>query len=734
MKSISLGGEWTLRGRNQATLEGELQLTASVPGLAQLELSKAGYVPDDLFMGENIKSLEAYEKYEWWYERSFEAPKERKNVFLVFEGVDCIAEYFLNGDKIGESKNSFISHEFEVGSYLKDGENTLTVHIKSPIIESYSKDYTAKVLFSRDNHELRHIRKPAHSYGWDIMPRAVTSGIWREVRLDVRDALYFEQAYVVANRRWSKFLYTLKGDYELLRDAEIEISASCGDSSFTKRAAVRMPFGNLAFSVPNRKLWYPYGYGEANVYDGTVKIFLRGEVVHEKKISFGIRDAELKRRDIKNGDDGEFRFLINGVDVMCRGSNWVPLDAFHSRDKERYAEALELARDIGCNILRCWGGNVYEDHEFFDFCDRNGIMVWQDFSLACSTYPEDEDFKRDIEIEAEAVIRKLRMHPSIILWSGDNEIDVLNQHCDPNMNSLTRSVIKKCVDVNDIGRPYLPSSPYISESADKNALVEDHLWGPRDYFKSDYYRCSKACFVSETGYHGCPSLDSIKKFITPERIWPYHNNPEWILHSSDQYGNDARVMLMEKQVRQLFGEVPSDPEKYITASQISQAEAKKYFIERMRVGRPKKSGVIWWNLLDGWPQMSDAVVGYYFDKKLAYHYIKRSQAAFSIVADEIRSWNLPIYACNDTLFEKRGHLTVRDADTGEVIHERDFTAKANASTLISMLPTYYSEQKVLIFEWEISGERGFNHYLCGFPPFSLEKYLAAVKKYNLAQS
>ena len=165
--------------------------------------------------------------------------------------------------------------------------------------------------------------------------------------------------------------------------------------------------------------------------------------------------------------------------------------------------------------------------------------------------------------------------------------------------------------------------------------------------------------------------------------------------------------------------------------QISQAEAKKYFIERMRVNRPDKTGIIWWNLLDGWPQMSDAVVDYYFTKKLSYHYIKRSQAPFVIAADEINHWNLGIYACNDTLEVKKGSFTVEDPCAGQILYEGCFTAKENASTRIAQLPTFYSEQKILIFKWEANGEEGFNHYLCGYPPISLEMYKKVLENYGL---
>ena len=716
-----------------------LNLSANVPGCVQLDLSRAGLLPENLYMGENIKEAEKFEDYEWWYERTFACPEVKKNVYLVFEGVECLAEYFLNGVLIGKSENAFISHEFRIDDFLKDGENTVSVHIKSATVFADSMDYPIRTLFSI-NADGSYLRKPPHSFGWDIMPRAVIAGLWREVKLECRDDIYFTQAYAVTSPEENNFFYTLATDLNSVDGVEIELDCSLGDSRVKKRVAARKKFDRFQFTVNDPKLWFPYGYGEPNVYDGYARIYRDGKLVHEKAISFGIRDVVLERRDPDGFDNGQFRFLINGVEIMCKGSNWVPLDAFHCRDAERYDEALALVKDIGCNILRCWGGNVYEDHKFFDFCDRNGIMVWQDFAMACAEYPETQELMENLRHEVTSVIRKLRQHPSLVLWAGDNEVDACFPMYDPNKNKLTRDLIAQCVRDNDLYRPYLPSSPFISEKMHEagfcsqrygSRIVEEHIWGPRDYFKSDFYRANTAHFVSETGYHGCPSMDSIKKFITPERVWPYHNNPEWILHSSDQQGRDHRVMLMENQVRQLFGDVPTDPEDYVLASQISQAEAKKYFIERMRVGRPDKTGIIWWNLLDGWPQMSDAVVDYYFTKKLAYNYIKRSQAPFTVAAGELNNWHLPIYACNDTLTEKCGHLVIKDAHTDEVIHECDFVAKANASTLVASLPIYYSDKRALIFEWVEDGKSGFNHYVCGYPPFSLDEYKQLIKRMSV---
>jgi len=740
MKTMNLSGIWQLKGRQQEGGTGEmLSLQAQVPGCVQLDLSKAGYLPEALYMGENIREAEKYEEWEWWYERTFTAPQERENVWLIFEGVDCVAEYFLNGKKFGESENMLIAHEFEIGSYLQDGENTLTVHISSPVIAAHQLEYTLNAAFDWGNSPVQTgLRRAPHSYGWDIMPRAVTSGLWRGVRLEVRDTVRFSQLFFRTTDKTCDLFYEISGKWSDCKDLEIEAVGSCGeDNSFSVRHQVTMgKAGRFSLPIENPKSWWPYGYGEANVYDAVIRIYQKGELLHTQRASFGLRTVELDRTDSTDGVHGQFRFLINGVEIMCKGSNWVPMDAFHCRDAQRYGKALELVKDIGCNILRCWGGNVYEDHAFYDFCDRNGVMVWQDFSMACRTYPRDERYQKLLREEATAVIRKLRNHPSIILWGGDNEIDQMMAQFGfaPSENLLTRRILPEVIAQNDMDRPYLPSSPYINDEVfhDKTlSSPEDHVWGPRDYFKSSYYKENRAHFISEIGYHGCPSLESIKKFITPEKVWPYQNNAEWILHSSDQVGNDSRVMLMEKQVRQFFGEVPTDPEEYILASQISQAEAKKYFIERMRIRRPQKTGIIWWNLIDGWPQMSDAVVDYYYEKKLAYRYIKRSQAPFVIAADEISHWNMKFYACNDTLTEKKGTFRIIAVRSGDVLHEGEFTAPANTSTCIAELPVFYSQHRMTLIEWEIDGEKGFNHYLCGFPPFSMDTYTTLMKKAGL---
>ena len=741
MDTVSLNGIWQLQGRPQKGDSPDFVcLEATVPGCVQLDLSRAGYLPEDLFMGENIRQTEAYEDWEWWYERIFTAPTQKENVWLVFEGVDCLATYYLNGEKIGESANMFIPHEFDLSGCLREGENTLTVHLSSPVMAANAREYSPIAHQAWGPAADTALRKAPHSFGWDIMPRAVTSGLWRDVRLEIRDPVYFTQLFFLTDREPYTLVYELGGPMAQQTGWEIEIDGHCGESGFyTREPLPAAPSGRVPFTIPSPKRWWPYGYGEANVYDVTVQLYKDGVPLHLQMTHFGVRRVELERTDTTDGQNGQFRFLINGVEIMCKGTNWVPLDAFHSRDAARYDTALALVKDIGCNMLRCWGGNVYEDHAFFDFCDRNGIMVWQDFAMACRFYPQEEDFCQQIRQEATALVRRLRNHPSLVLWAGDNEVDVMlasEPHpTDPAVNRLTRQVLPPVVAQNDPTRPYLPSSPYISEAvyaarAFRN-LPEDHLWGPRDYFKSDFYRNSRAHFVSEIGYHGCPSLESIHRFITPDRVWPYTDNPEWVLHSSDQKGDPGRVLLMEKQVRELFGQVPIDPEEYVLASQICQAEAKKYFVERMRAGRPDKTGILWWNLLDGWPQMSDAVVDYYFTKKRAYEDIKRSQAPFAIIAGEPEDGVLKILACNDTLGAAQGSFTVTDGLTDALLLEGSFTAPENATTCIGEVALCACDQRFLMIRWTADGATGFNHYTCGERPLSLDTYKRFIHKRNL---
>lgn len=723
----------------------------TVPGNVELDLSEAGILPEDLFMGENILQAEKFETYEWWYETVFDAPAvpdaEHKMV-LHFGAVDCYADYYLNGEKIGSSDNMFIAQDFDVTDLLHYGEqNTLHVHIGSALVCGTSSDVELNIAAFTWHVTTAsvHTRKAPHSYGWDIMPRAISAGIWRDVELRCEKKYDFRYLYFYVNSLKNS---GKTGEVRMMFDASLKpehifapltyvIKGRCGDSVFEHECRYKGGAGRILFDIDDIRLWWPKHYGEPNLYDISVEVFdEKGDKILSKEVRRGFRTLELDRSDIVE-KDGRFHFVVNDVKIMAVGSNWVPMDVYHSRDRKRYQKALEMADDIGCNILRCWGGNVYEDHEFFNFCDEHGIMVWQDFAMACHYYPQTHAFAERIEKEAEWVIKELRDHPSLAVWSGDNEIDDMTTRLgsDPALNYITREVLPRVLERLDPFRPYLASSPYLSPEAYKlgrEYYPENHLWGMRDYHKNRFYTESKAYFVSETGYHGCPARKSIQKFIEPEYVWPYFDNKQWNLHSTDQNNSPGRIMLMHKQVQQMFGEVPSDMDDYITASQICQAEAKKFFIERVRAKMSYMGGVIWWNLVDGWPQMSDAVVDYYYEKKLAYDYIKRSSRDFIIMLDEMDTWGHDVLCANSSLQTVRGTCTITDLDSKKVVFEKEFSAAPNANTNLGSLRVMRSEKGMFLIKWKLEhGREYFNTYLYGTPAYSLEQYKVWLKEVRM---
>ena len=338
----------------------------------------------------------------------------------------------------------------------------------------------------------------------------------------------------------------------------LRLTGTCGERVFIHEEPVRFKAGNFTFEVENPALWWPRGHGDANLYRLDVALMYEETVLAQMETTIGIRVAKLERTDVTTTENpGEFLFRVNNMPIYCRGTNWVPLDAFHSRDAARYQTAIQLAVDVGCNMIRCWGGNVYEDHAFFDLCDREGLMVWQDFAMACAGYPQADEFLELLGTEVTAVVRKLRNHPSLVLWCGDNEDDTtayLKRGLDPASNRITRELLPRILFQEDPYRPFLPSSPYVAPATNLNRklMPENHLWGPRDYYKSTFYTRNNHLFVSEIGYHGCPNQSSLRRFLDEEHLWSWQDNEWWMLHATAAFGKNTRhalrIELMANQI------------------------------------------------------------------------------------------------------------------------------------------------------------------------------------------
>jgi beta-mannosidase len=334
------------------------------------------------------------------------------------------------------------------------------------------------------------------------------------------------------------------------------------------------------------------------------------------------------------------------------------------------------------------------------------------------------------------------------LWTGGNETDEASFwsgfDVDPNTDVITRQVFPQVVEQYDPMRSYLPSSPYygpelVRLGSRMDMMPEVHLWGPRGYYKGPYYTEVNAHFASEIGYHGCPSRRSLEQMLDPEYVYPWVKdwqwNDEWLTKSVRWHPKsketEGRNDLMVKQLRYLFGTVPRDLNDFIAASQITQAEGLKFFIEFWRHDKWQRSGIIWWNLRDGWPIISDAVVDYYNRKKLAYAYIKRVQVNVVALCAEPVDGKHSVYVVNDTLQPATGHLRIHDADTDRQLLETDFKVDSKYKVIVGQISAADKPEMWLI-EWQLSdGSKFRNHYLAGKPPVRLEDYRRWLPKLGL---
>jgi len=754
IERIDLNGAWTLQFGPQRKRSTRMEapeipaewnpVLAQVPGNVELDLIRADLLPEDLARGNNIYRLRELEMHQWWYSRSFEVPEEvsTERCELVLEGVDTLATVWLNKERIGVLENMLIPHRLDVTGRLRPGENDLVIGIDSAVLAARERTVEPGEWAMENNWESLSVRKAAHGFGWDIMPRVVSAGLWRDVRLEVNPEIRFRSVYLAttsvapAGRSAQVVVRWDIATADWLADTwSVRLTVASEESQTVvceKRFPVLSSHGHAECHLENIDLWWPRGVGEAALYDVWLELIdEQGRVRAEWKTRQGFRTVRLERTECTNVDgEGAFGFVVNGEKVFIKGTNWVPLDAFHSRDAARLEETLDLVVDLNCNMIRCWGGSVYETEAFFRRCDKEGVMVWQDFAFACALYPQTPEFYEKVRREAEVIIPLLRNHPSLVLWAGNNEIDAFylfaKPTCDPNVDDrISREVLRSACGRLDPWRDYLPSSPYISPElwklgAPHEMRPEDHLWGPRDDFKGEYYLSSNAHFASETGYHGCPSRSSLEKMMTPENLWPWKDNEEWLTHAARPQPRGTaynyRIPLMANQIRVLFGEVPDHLDDFTFASQVSQAEALKFLIERFRIGKGRRSGILWWNVRDGWPLISDAVVDYFGARKLAYGVIKRVQQDVCLMLDEPEAGTQAVVAVNDTLCPARIEATVRCG--ADIRFGGDAVVPPNGRKVLGTV----SASEVQAFyeiEWRCDGAVCRNHYLAGARPFDL---------------
>ncbi|MBO5270680.1 MAG: hypothetical protein J6B77_07835, partial [Clostridia bacterium] len=532
----------------------------------------------------------------------------------------------------------------------------------------------------------------------------------------------------------------------------LRYTLSCdGSTVYVGEEEAFFPRGVRHFKVPTEKirLWWPKGYGAPDLCDFRLEMLRAGEKVAEWNAKWGIRTVRLIERDPSADDPGDLRFLVNNIDVFARGTNWKPLDPLPSRADAKVERALALADDLECNMIRVWGGGFYEDHPFFDYCDRHGILVWHDFMFACEVPTRDDAYCAEVKREAREIVKKLRNHPSIAVWCGDNENDQNFgwAHKDgtalPSDQRISREILRSAVIENDPYRAYIASSPRISDKTfldyrrvgDKlHEGLERHLYHPDSFTGAYHLRTLKARFLGEVGPWGANAASIHEDAWEREkaravRLWDKvrsDTTPMIDIHQHDTYFMQWR-QAGKRVVTDWFGHdfPPEEWRDYLTALNIACAEVFKDTVEFFRISRPEKTGVLWWSLLDMWPMLFNySVVDSDFRPKLPYHYLKHSQQSFALIVCRKEYEGTPaLYTANETRDVHEGvyRITAVSAcGTERVAYTGAYKSAPNGSDLLHSLTENGAE--LLLIEWEEHGRTMRNHYVTGTRPYDLAVY------------
>jgi beta-mannosidase len=679
-------------------------IPATVPGDVHLDLL-ANKKIEDPFYRDNESKLQWIENASWEYRDDFDVPASllaRANVDLVFDGLDAAAEVYLNGTEILNANDSFRTWRVPVKMHVHMGSNLLRVVFPSPIT-------AAQLLAATDPWQPRtktepktYIRKAAYEYGWDWGPRFVTSGIWRPVRLEAWDKgrvsdLAIRQRDVSKSVAHLDAEVTVEASQETPAQVAIEYS---GGNSALSRVVVLHPGTNVVdipIEIPQPKLWYPAGYGDQPLYDFTARVSISGQVADRRTVKTGLRSVVLDRHLDAWGRS--FQFIVNGIPVFAKGADVIPFDSFPDRvTTEQIRHILESARDANMNMIRHWGGGYYESEEFYQICDELGIMVWQDFMFGNDWQPGTYAFKLTIEAEAENQVRRLRNHPSIVIWCGNNETEealnwaprdklplgVKYQMWQDYLTEFS-GILNRVVERLDAETPYWPSSPSsdYEELSNNYQSGDAHLWDvwhgrvPFSTYETHHPR-----FVTEYGFQSFPEMRTIEAFTQPEDRTSIFT-PVMLAHQKNNEGNS----IIHDYLLRDYAE-PKDFASFLYVSQVLQAEGIKIGAEYFRRSRPETMGSIFWQLNDCWPVASWSSIDYYGRWKALQYYARRFYAPI-LVSPHIENGAVKVYIVSDKTVSEPATLHVRLMDfDGKVLLEdnRNITVDPLASKVALVWP------------------------------------------------
>ena len=665
-------------------------MPANVPGDVHDALQDAGYI-DGYYMGKKLDDLRWIDEQDWLYYRRFRVPRCAGKVYLRFEGIDTLSEIYLNGVRIGETDNMFVPWEACVDDLLRfDGDNTLLVRVKSSLIALADIDRTE--LFPKDELDRLVLRKSQMNYGWDFCGHYVSIGIWKGVSLYVKAQPTLQDVYLrtlsIEDGKATLGLSARIAAETPLTDAKIRLTLS--EEGREVLCQCWPASGDLLTAdLPSPRLWWPHSYGESFLYGARVELLDGDAVVDTFNTRLGVRTITLDQSKIEVGGR-RFAFCVNGRNLFIRGANWVPTHAIYAdMTDENTRFFLSRALDANITMLRIWGGGIYETEAFYDYCDEHGILIMQDFMMACGILPQEDWYFNQVAAEAKWIVKHLRVRPCIAVWSGDNEIDdayswygLADQFA---TNRLNRVAVGDAIREFDPGRPFMVSSPFSpfpdEEGGDKpNSTLQGDMHVYLTRFASEnpgYYKKLLDFvprYVSEYGFSSLPNRNTFDKFnFYGEKMYPKRN--PWLgeLKAFDDMGEDK------------------DPQRLIDFSQYSHARGLKYWIEYLRSHKGVCGGSMYWKFNDPWAPSREnmlfatlmAAIDFIGYPKAPYYTARRAYEDMILAFCENKEGELAVMGCNETLEADEGKLCIEVVGMGggtRVLYEGECRIEADAAT------------------------------------------------------
>lgn len=687
VKIYSLKGKWKMKEAGKKNWN-----DASVPGSVFKDLLDAGLIEDPFYRDNEYKILKlSYNDYEYIKEFDISGDLLKYDkILLCCGGLDTLSEIKLNGQLAARTFNMHRRYEFDIKEIIKRGNNSIHITFFSPTryIEKLQKE---KPLWKRtDNIVLDgfyHLRKAHCMFGWDWGPKIPDSGIWRDINIRFFNDARLKDIYIMQDHKEGHIRLDIDINFEIWNSGDfnlkVEVLSPDGKKIFKERKISGGKKNKAVVSVyiNDPRLWWPNGYGKQNLYKISVNLIKGDKVLDAKEMMIGLRTFKLKQEKDRWGTS--FRFEINDISVFARGANYIIEDSLISRySYERTRKLIEDCIYANFNCIRVWGGGIYPHDYFFELCDRYGIIVWQDFMFSCSVYPSDSEFIKDVELELEDNIKRIRNHPSLCLWCGNNEIewilDMIDRQTSVEIQSspkyrlalpmkllkrmylhLFEDIIPDIVNKYDPGRIYWPSSPSsggrFDDPNDENR-GDVHCWEvwhglrPFGYYGDHYFR-----FTSEYGFQSLPEIKTVKSFTLPEdrNIFSYIMEK----HQKNESANSKIITYLSETFK-----YPKDFKSLLYASQLLQAETVKNGAENWRRNRGRCMGSIYWQLNDCWPGASWSSIDYYGRWKALHYYAARFYAPVLISAVDSGGRSVNIYVINDTLKEVKGKIEWRLRD------------------------------------------------------------------------